>query len=334
MEKILQKIQVGDIDQVYLIVGKEPYLSEKVLYELRQKISSDDNLNEITYDLLEEPIDNLLQEANEVSFFAEEQLLIAKNPIFLTSERKKLDFEHNLDHLLAYLKQPNPRTTLVFIANYEKLDERKKITKALRKVATVIDYSKDKKINIRNEINQYLQKQNLQMDNNAIQELIYLVGDNLMLIIGEINKLAIYCNGENITKEMVLDLVPKQLEHVVFDLVDYLLKGQKQQAIELYQSLLLEGEDTIKINYILVMQFRLMIQIKLLQQRHYQVNDIASSLKVHPYRVKKTIAQMGNLSLIKMANFFDTLVDFEEVLKSQSLDESKFFEMIILKSNF
>ncbi len=42
--------------------------------------------------------------------------------------------EQNTDLLIDYLKEPLESTVLVFFAPYEKLDERKKITKQLKKL--------------------------------------------------------------------------------------------------------------------------------------------------------------------------------------------------------
>ena len=56
-----------------------------------------------------------------------------KNAIFLTSEKGKQKVEHNLLKLEEYIQNPPDYTILVFIAPYEKLDERKKITKLIKK---------------------------------------------------------------------------------------------------------------------------------------------------------------------------------------------------------
>ena len=322
----------GKIDPIYLIIGTEDYLNQQVINNIKQQLGQEQESSELIFDLLDYPITSLLQEANEISFFSNHQLLIAKNPFFLTSERQKTDVEHNLEALINYLDNPNPETTIVFIANYDKLDERKKITKLLKKKATVIDYSKQ--TNNYQIIHDYLQKQDIVMDSDAIKELLYLVNDSLTMAINEIDKLHLYAGAQPITKEMLDELVPRQVEHVIFDLVDYLLKNKKQQALQMYQDLVTQGEDTIKINYIILMQLRLMIQIKILEKRHYTTHDIAEAVKVHPYRVKKTSALIYNLSIDQLMMLFDILVDFEEKLKSSAIDDYSFFQMIVARFNF
>ncbi|MEM5683313.1 hypothetical protein AAHB64_06130 [Bacillus toyonensis] len=48
-----------------------------------------------------------------------------KSPLFLTSQKEKL--EQNIKILEEYIGEPSPFSILVFVAPYEKLDERKKL---------------------------------------------------------------------------------------------------------------------------------------------------------------------------------------------------------------
>ena len=59
----------------------------------------------------------------------EKRLVIVKIRL-LTGKKRKI--EHNTAALETYLKEPAPYTVFVIVAPYEKLDERKKLTKALK----------------------------------------------------------------------------------------------------------------------------------------------------------------------------------------------------------
>ena len=83
----------------------------------------------------ETPLASALNDAMSVPFFGDRRIVIVNNPYFLTGEKKKNKVEHDIDGLLKYLEYPLETTTLVFIAPYEKLDERKKVVKTLKKVA-------------------------------------------------------------------------------------------------------------------------------------------------------------------------------------------------------
>ena len=85
-------------------------------------------------------------------------------------------------------------------------------------------------------------------------------------------------DDKKITKRMVEDLVPRNLEQNIFDIVTYVLKKDVEKAIQTYRDLLLQKEEPIKINAILLGQFRLLIQVKLLAKKGYQQPDMTKVL--------------------------------------------------------
>ncbi|WP_054690657.1 hypothetical protein [Fructilactobacillus florum] len=71
-----------------------------------------------------------------------------------------------------------------------------------------------------------------------------------------------------------------------FSLVNYLLRGETTQAISFYHELIEEGQEAIKLNAILEGQFRLLLQVSILSRQGRRQTEMATILKVHPYRVK------------------------------------------------
>ncbi|MGC3625447.1 DNA polymerase III subunit delta, partial [Enterococcus faecium] len=76
---------------------------------------------------------------------------------------------------------------------------------------------------------------------------------------------------------VVEELVPKPLEHNIFDLTEFILKGKTEQALRLYEDFVMQGEETIKINAILLSQLRLFLLTKFLVKIGYQQANIAET---------------------------------------------------------
>ena len=110
---------------------------------------------------------------------------------------------------------------------------------------------------------------------------------------------------------MVIDLIPRNLEQNIFELVTQVLNKNTYLAIQIYRDLLLQKEEPIKVNAILLGQFRLLLQVKLLSKNGYQQTDITKVLKVHPYRVKLAFQQVRHLSEKVLADAFQGLVETE-----------------------
>ena len=120
---------------IYVLYGLEKYLINNYIEELKNKNKIED-FNIITYDL-DDGINNILEDANTLSMFGNKKMIIVNNSYMFTSVKQEIDS----DSFYKYIDNPNPDCLLIFIVNNEKLDERKKITKQIKKTAIVKDFN-------------------------------------------------------------------------------------------------------------------------------------------------------------------------------------------------
>lgn len=328
VKQAIEAINQGKIAPLYLLKGSDVHLQNQVISALRKAIVQDE-LGEIRYDLIDQPLSEVMLEAETVSFFADHKLLIIEHPTFLTGE--KANVEHQVDELLTYIDQPTSGTTLVFLIP-DKMDERKKIAKALKKAGVVIDLTLSEK-EVRRYIQTKLKEEGQSIQPQALDYLLDLTQYDLTSAMQELQKIKLYTLDQPgpITYELVDELVSKSLEQSLFTMTDYVLNQEAGKAIAFYHDLLLQGEDTIKIIYILAMQFRLLLQVKILQQRGYQQKEMASLLKIHPYRVKLALQHVRHLSLKQLGSIYDQFVEADYALKTSQLDQELIFEFLILR---
>ncbi|MEG1045008.1 DNA polymerase III subunit delta [Carnobacterium sp.] len=330
----MAKITKGQFSPVYLFLGTESYLADSAKQTLIQATLAEDerDLNFGIYDMEEVPVGVALDDAESVPFFGDKRLVIMDRPNFFTAEKSKQKIDHDLVWLENYLKNPPDFTILAFFAPYEKLDERKKITKLLKKTATVIEVSTLSEKEVRHFLKDTIANEGYTMTPEAFELFIQLTDAKLSTAMSELPKLLLFSSEtKQITKSAVNDLVAKSLEQNIFALVEYVLKRQTANALSLYQDLLLQKEDPIKINAILMTQFRLLLQVKFLEKKGYQQGDSAGMLKVHPYRVKLAIQQARKFSEKVLISAFEGLVDAEYRLKTGQGDKEMQFELFVLQ---
>ncbi|CAD5901199.1 MULTISPECIES: DNA polymerase III subunit delta [Carnobacterium] len=330
----MAKITKGQFSPVYLFLGTESYLADSAKQTLIQATLAEDerDLNFGIYDMEEVPVGVALDDAESVPFFGDKRLVIMDRPNFFTAEKSKQKIDHDLVWLENYLKNPPDFTILAFFAPYEKLDERKKITKLLKKTATVIEVNTLSEKEVRHFLKDTIANEGYTMTPEAFELFIQLTDAKLSTAMSELPKLLLFSSDtKQITKSAVNDLVAKSLEQNIFALVEYVLKRQTANALSLYQDLLLQKEDPIKINAILMTQFRLLLQVKFLEKKGYQQGDSAGMLKVHPYRVKLAIQQARKFSEKVLVSAFEGLVDAEYRLKTGQGDKEMQFELFVLQ---
>lgn len=331
----LQKIRKEKLAPCYLVLGTEKFLQDQVRTEILKKIKIDgeDDLNFLSFDMENSSIDEVIAEAETLPFFGDQRLVFVENPYFLTGEKGTNGIDQNTDVLVNYLKEPLETTVLVIFAPYEKLDERKKVTKQLKKTAITIDVKQLDEKAVRQYLLNTLENSEIKMDRQAIDLFLRLTDLDLSKMMRELQKILLYGQEQEvITVKEIEQLVPKTLEHNLFDMTQYILSGRTEQALRLFQDLVTQGEETIKINAILLSQIRLFLQTKFLVKIGYQQANIAETLKIHPYRVKLAMQEVRKFDEQTLRRLFDELVEMDYEIKSGKIEKELSFQLFVLRT--
>ena len=330
-----QKLRKEKLAPCYLVLGTEKFLQDQVRTEILKKIKIDgeDDLNFLSFDMENSSIDEVIAEAETLPFFGDQRLVFVENPYFLTGEKGTNSIDQNTDLLVNYLKEPLETTVLVIFAPYEKLDERKKVTKQLKKTAITIDVKQLDEKAVRQYLLNTLENSEIKMDRQAIDLFLRLTDLDLSKMMRELQKILLYGQEQEvITVKEIEQLVPKTLEHNLFDMTQYILSGRTEQALRLFQDLVTQGEETIKINAILLSQIRLFLQTKFLVKIGYQQANIAETLKIHPYRVKLAMQEVRKFDEQTLRRLFDELVEMDYEIKSGKIEKELSFQLFVLRT--
>ena len=318
-EKQLDRIKNGQVNLVYLVQGKEPYLQELARKVFLETIVApeDQDLNVGRFNMEEVYIQTAIQDAESVPFFGERRLVLVDNPSFFTGEKEKKSMDHQLERLQAYLENPMDSSVMVFFAPYDKLDQRKKIVKQLKKVAVLLDASELTERDVKQYIQDSLRNHQYSIQEEALETLLVKTQYSLTNSMKELDKLMIASiDTKMIPLELVESLVAKTLEQNIFELGESILKKEGVKALQIYHDMLLQKEDPLKMNAILLGQFRLLLQVSYLKREGYQEPEIQKTLGVHPYRVKIALQQSRRFGLPLLEKAFMQLVDTEYALKT------------------
>lgn len=332
--KVWNDIKKGQIAPIYCIFGEESYFVDETIKRLKLSLSSSEEVETMSFDLDESPVDLVIDEADTFPFFSEQKLVIAKNASFLrAAEKGKEKIDHDLKRLENWLVQPPNFSVTVFIAPYEKLDERKKITK-LMKESSVMLHAETPKENdlavwIRNEVNTY----DKVISDDAIDKLVEMVGANMTQLQMEIEKISLYLGEDKqITTSLIEDLVAKTLEHDAFKMLNAYLSHNPAEALQIYHDLLRQKEEPIMLVGLLASNIRTMNNVYYLQKKGYHPTQISKQLKIHPYRVKLMLENRNRPSEERLLKALKNLSEIDLQLKSVSGNRERFLEMFLLKA--
>ena len=309
---------------LYLLYGTENYLIKKEIDKILNA-NSIEKINVSEYNLEIDNFKDIIEDANTISLFADKKAIIVNNSYLFTGNSIKNENDPEL--FLDYFKNVNPDSIIIFIVDSEKLDERKKIVKEIKKIGTVKDF------NQKNDLTDIL-KNMFEGYNISIQDIRFMIdrcGNNLDILSQEVNKIKIYKDEDkNITKEDIINLTSKNIDIDIFGFVDTIVNKNKNKALEIYKEMLINGEEPIKILVILANQFRIIYQSKELYKQGYSGNDIATMIGIHPYRIKLALKKAINYNSDTLLDYLEKLADLDYDIKIGNIESSLGLEMFIL----
>lgn len=287
---------------IYLIVSETIYNTEKKLKELTKDIS-----NIVTYNLVENTIDEVLQEASYFSMFDDKKCIIVKNATFFGNDKNSED----VDKILKYINEENVSSRIIFIYN-GKCDIKKNLYKIINSNGHAFIYKSMTKTEMKNELEKIVNSYKYKIEDKSLWHIINNSLANFDLCINELNKIMLYYGDPcMINYNDVINIVSRTIEDNNFKLVDSIITRDLNSSLKLLQDMkILKGEPNIVLA-LLYREFKLMLSILLYEKNNYNHTDILKELKLAEWQYSKIIEHLRlyNLREIK-----------EEIIKLSYLD--------------
>lgn len=305
----------------YLIEGMD-YLS---VYEKLEELIGKNSFEDATrskYDLSEVLLEKAIEDLNTYGMFSNKKVIIISNFDKMNIEEN----ENDINNLFKYLDNATSDNLLFILAG--KFDERKKITKDLKKYCEFIKVDIDPNSFIKENLAGY------KLESGVINLLIENTLGDITRLYNECKKLKNYkINDKYITKNDVLELTVKKKgdsTEITFQFSRALAEKNKKQALLLYKELLDYLVEPLSIIGLLGSQFRIMYQVKVLEEKGLRNDDIASTLKEKPYRVMKTKELTRYYSKREILDLIIKIEDIDFKIKTMSVDANSLIELFIL----
>lgn len=119
------------------------------------------------------------------------------------------------------------------------------------------------------------------------------------------------------------------MEDNIFNLVDSILKGNKQKVFVTYQDLLLQGEQPSSILSKLANKIRLIYQVKVLAKVGKSDQEIGKNLNIHPYPVKLARESSYNYTESMLTEYLEKLAQVDYEMKSGNITAELSFEVFM-----
>lgn len=294
------------------------------------------DLNFAHFDMKEATYKDIELELLSLPFFADEKIVILDHFVDITTAKKRYLTDDELKAFEEYLGNPSPTSKLVIFAE-GKLDSKRRLVKLLKRDAKVFEAIEPKEQELRAYFQKWSQKQGLTFAEKSFDHLLIKSGFQFSEIQKNLIFLLSYKADSNITEEDIVQAIPKTLQDNIFDLTQLILAKKIDQARDLVKDLTLQGEDEIKLIAIMLGQFRLYTQVKILQESGQTESQMVSSLgnylgrNPNPYQIKFALRDSRRLSLDFLQNSIRYLIQADYQIKTSVYEKGYLFERALLQ---
>jgi DNA polymerase III subunit delta len=279
---------------LYLLLGSEIYLRRVAGRAISDAALSRTLLrefNESSFSLLSDPVQSAMAAADQLPMMSDMRV------VRIRDFAKLRDADE--DVLIRYLNNPSPSTVMIFSA--DELDKRKKSTKVLLDVCTVVEFAALKDTEAKAWAKTRLKELQITADDQVLSEVIRLVGTDVQTLSNELDKLAsAAASTGRITPDLVDDLIGRSRELSNFELADHLLAGNRKRALETLHRLLDDGAEPVMLVGLIAGNYHRLVLGKHLLARGGR-EEVFRNISLPPFKRDSYISTLQRSTAAKIA---------------------------------
>ncbi len=304
------------------LYGQDTYRSRKKLREIiehyRKVHKSGLNLKYFDYSNLS--FETLKNEFQITPMFKEKKLIVLENiSPHLENEEKFLglikNLENSKDIILVYQGgQPDLRSTLF---------------KSLKKYSKSQEFKPLEEEKLKSWVDGEFAKFKTEIDPEALNRLIYFIGNDLWRMNNEIEKLVNFKSRKKINPGDVELLVKPKIEADIFETIDALAQKNKKRALSLINKHLEKGDSPLYLLSMINFQFRNLLMIKDLIEKNRPYYTILKTTKLHPFTVKKSWQLANKFTFQELKKIYQKIFQADLSIKTGKVEPRISLELLL-----
>ena len=322
-EGLRNQLKRGEIAPVYLLFGAETYLRDLAAKAIAEKVLRDAPLrefNESEFGLGDSDIQYALAAAEQLP-------MIAARRVVRVSEVNKLK-EADEDALARYLARPVETSVVIFVA--DDLDKRRRFAKNLLENSVAVEFKNLSDAELIIWAKSKLKELGAQIDEPALRQLVALVGNNVLRLTNEIEKLATAALPDStITFELIENLVPNSRELSNFELSDYLLAKDRARALQTLHKILNDGAEPLMLLGLISYNFHRLLLAKELMNQGANRTEVARTMKLPFSKQEEFLAAARRADSNKLAQILRRLAAADLAIKTSQATPRLQIEMLV-----
>ena len=307
---------------LYLLLGPEVYLRRVAAQAITDAALSRTLLrefNESSFSLVSDAVQSAVAAAEQLPMMSDTRVIRIRDFARLREADEEV--------LIRYLNNPSPSTVMIFTA--DELDKRKKSSKVLLDVCTVVEFSPLKDAEARSWAKARLKELKVTADDQVLTELIRLVGTDVQTLANELEKLAsAAADTGRITMPVVDELIGRSRELSNFELADHLMAGNRKRALETLHRLLEDGAEPVMLVGLIAGNYHRLALGKHLMARGGR-EEVFRNISLPPFKRDSYISTLQRSTAAKIARGIQLTAAADLAIKTSQATPRLQLEMLV-----
>ena len=324
-EEVLKKqIREQKFSSLYLFYGEESYLKQQYVTKIIDK-ATDESFRTFNLHTLEGKDTTL----DEIAECCEAMPMMGEFTVTVVSDMDLSKLDSSKDSKLIQLISDIPSSTvLIFKQDTVNVDPKDKkwsdIIKAFDKYGCAVKLDKKTGYDLVKLLVSGAKKRECVLSNDNARYLISIVGDDLNVLLNELEKVCLYADKREITKKDIDTVAVRSLEATAFTLTKFLISGNFDKAYEALDTLYFLKTEPTLIMGALISAYVDMYRAKVAVTNGENSTAAAKAFNYRnrEFRLTNGARDAGKLSINQLRSALEILAEADEKLKT-NYEESK-----------
>ncbi|AOG60504.1 DNA polymerase III subunit delta [Spiroplasma helicoides] len=311
-----------------LIYSLDNYLIKKQLDKLIDKINVNNDHEVFHYSLIEDSINNIYEQINTYSLFANKKIVIINDCYFLNESKISLHKDFDSKIIENIMNFNNNNVEIIFTLNSDKLSKKLNISKKMVEKAKTLyleipSYDQKKSIMINK-----LTKNAISYEEEAIEEFFNCISDDMQVFSTELNKIINLQKHVNV--ELVKNITNRDFHYDIYKIVNSFINLDLKAFLKGWSAYIETNGNIYSFLALLSNQFSVLRNSLLLKKKNFKNNEIADFLKQNPYRIQKLLIE-NRLNINQINDRIKLLYKLENNIKRGKIDSKILPELELIK---
>jgi DNA polymerase-3 subunit delta len=217
---------------------------------------------------------------------------------------------------------------VIFVA--DELDKRRRFVKHLLDNSVAVEFALLSDVELLVWAKGKLKEFGAQADDAALRQLVAQVGNNVLRLTNEIEKLAVAALPDSIiTIELVEQLVPNSRELSNFELTDYLLSKNRARALQILHKILDDGAEPLMLLGLIANNFHRLFLAKELMRQGVDRTEVARTMRLPYSKQEEFLATARRSDSEKLSRILQRIAETDLAIKTSKATPRLQIEMLV-----